>query len=231
MALNVQQNVLLAPYTTLQIGGAADYLCEVSSTKELVAACQLALLTGKPPLILGGGSNLLINDHGYRGWVLLMKNKGVSLQTDTSSKETLVRAAAGEDWDTLVEYTVEQGLCGLENLSGIPGTVGAAPVQNINAYGATVADKITSVEVYDYVNDKVLIFSKTECQFGYRDSIFKQAAGASLIVTAVTFSLAPADKANLAYRSASQSIEHYLKEIGITEPTPLQVRAAVLEAR
>ena len=143
----------------------------------------------------------------------------------------LVKAGAGENWDAVVEQTVARGLSGLENLSGIPGTVGAAPVQNINAYGATVAAAIDSVEVYDSTTDLVQTLSAMECSFGYRDSVLKQPAGRHLIVLAVTFKLASAATVNLSYKSSSQSIKTYLEEKNITTPTVADVREAVLHVR
>ena len=143
----------------------------------------------------------------------------------------LVKAGAGENWDAVVAQTVARGLSGLENLSGIPGTVGAAPVQNINAYGATVADVIDSVEVYDSSTDSVRTLTASECLFGYRDSIFKQSAGRHLIVLFVTFRLASAATVNLSYRSSSQSIKLFLEEKNITTPTVADVRDAVLHVR
>ncbi len=150
---------------------------------------------------------------------------------DTADGRVRVTAAAGEEWDVLAATTVAQGLSGLENLSGIPGTVGASPVQNINAYGAAVADVIDSVEVYDGEADTVRVLSASECHFGYRDSIFKQPGGKSLVVTSVTFLLKKAAAINVSYRSSSQSIEKYLLEKNITTPTVTDVRDAVLYVR
>lgn len=230
MPEGIIEKVSLAPYTTLHIGGVADYLCEVGSVEELEKVCQWAKQTSIPLMVLGGGSNVLISDEGFRGLVVQIKIKGVSV-IEESDTEVHVRVGAGESWDSFVAYTVKQGWSGLENLSGIPGTVGASPVQNINAYGASVADSVVSVEVLDTNEGVIKNVSHAECQFGYRDSIFKQAVGASYIVTAVTFKLMPAASANLSYRSSSQSIARYLAEKNISNPTLTDIRAAILYAR
>jgi UDP-N-acetylmuramate dehydrogenase len=183
-----------------------------------------------PTFILGGGSNVLIDDGPLH--LLAIKNeiKGVTYKK-ASDDVVLVTVGAGEGWDDVVAQTVAEGLSGLENLSGIPGTVGAAPVQNINAYGATVADAIDSVEVYDSVADSTRTLRASECHFGYRDSIFKQAEGKHLVVLFVTFALRATSGVNLSYRSSSQSIEKYLIEKNITTPTAADVREAVLHVR
>jgi UDP-N-acetylmuramate dehydrogenase len=162
----------------------------------------------------------------------VIKNELRGISYEQASEDVVrVTAAAGERWDEFVALTVEQGLHGLENLSGIPGTVGAAPVQNINAYGASVAEVIVAAEVYDGEIDEIKTISNEQCQFGYRDSIFKRTTGKHLVVTAVTFELTRAAHTNTSYRSSSQSIEKYLAEKNITTPTPHEVREAVLHVR
>ncbi len=229
MQLDIKKNVILAPYTTLHVGGVADYVVEVASLEEVKAACKWAQQTGTPPLILGGGSNVLIADGQLHRLVIINKIMGIAYTA--SDTHTLVKAGAGEGWDSLVETLVNQGLAGLENLSGIPGSVGAAPVQNINAYGVSVADSIQSVEVYDMVADTFRVLSGTECHFGYRDSIFKREEGKHLVVISVTFKVTTTTAKNISYRSASQSIERYLSENNISSPTVADVRQAVLHVR
>ena len=129
-----EEQVPLAPLTTFRIGGPARYFCRVASEDALVEAVRLAQVRGLPLFVLGGGSNILVSDAGFGGVVVKMEQRGIS-HCDRDG-ETIVAAAAGELWDDLVEGTVERGLVGLENLSAIPGTVGAAPVQNLGAYGA-----------------------------------------------------------------------------------------------
>lgn len=226
----IQQNVPLAPYTTLQVGGVADYFVVVRDVEEVREALRFAQQIATPTFILGSGSNVLIDDGPLHRVVIKNEIKGISYESGVSGM-VLVIAGAGESWDALVAETVSRGLSGLENLSGIPGTVGAAPVQNINAYGAAVADVIEVVEVYDGETDEFKTLSAAECRFGYRDSIFKQPDGKHLIVLNVTFRVAAESTVNLSYRSASQSVERFLAEKNITTPTVADVREAVLHVR
>ncbi len=230
MSLIVSQNIDLAPHTTLKVGGTAKYFVVAKTKEDIKAAWQQAKALQVLPFVLGGGSNVLIDDGLVNRLVIKNELKGIGYD-DSKTDVTLVTAAAGEDWDSLVETSVSRGLSGLENLSGIPGTVGACPVQNINAYGASVADVIEAVEVYDGASDEFKILSNLECRFGYRDSIFKSIDGKALIVTAVTFRLDKTIKANLSYQSASQSIDRFLTERAITEPTLADIREAILHVR
>ena len=225
----IQRNVPLNQYTTLHVGGVAEYFASVTNQAELSEALRFATQSEVPVLILGGGSNVLISDEGFSGLVIKMEIRGISYVAGV--EETLVTAGAGESWDAVVAATVHEGLCGIQNLSGIPGTVGASPVQNINAYGASVADTIRTVEVYDPATNTLKILSNTECQFGYRDSLFKQKVGEHLIVTAVTFALTKESAINTSYASASQSIKKYLFEKNCTAPTVVDVRQAILHVR
>jgi UDP-N-acetylmuramate dehydrogenase len=230
MEVVTQQDVPLAPYTTLKVGGVANYFVVVREVEEVRVAWRQAEPTAMPPFILGGGSNVLISDGPLRRLVIKNEIKGVSFE-ECADGTVLAKAGAGDSWDELVETTANRGLSGLENLSGIPGTVGAAPVQNINAYGATVAEVIESVEVYDGAADAYKTLGAAECRFGYRDSIFKRPEGKSLVVLFVTFRLTKAAVINISYRSSSQSIERYLAEKNITTPTVVDVRGAVLHTR
>lgn len=230
MKLRIEENVSLADYTTLKVGGVARYFITLTELPQLPDIVDLAKSAGVPVWVLGGGSNVLIAEGKLPRLVVKNDLKGVTFET-TPSGETLVTAGAGEGWDSLVSTVVERGLAGLENLSGIPGTVGAAPIQNINAYGTSVSEVIEEVAVFDVATKQLRTLTAEECRFGYRDSVFKQPAGVNLIVTAVTFRLAPAGGVNLTYHSASQSIEKYLAEQHITEPTLADVRQAILHVR
>ena len=225
----LQRNVPLHQYTTLHVGGVADYYARVTNLAELKEAIHFAKQAEVPIFILGGGSNVLISDNGFSGLVIKMEIAGISF--NSQDNEVLATAGAGESWDALVAVTVMQGLSGLENLSGIPGTVGAAPVQNINAYGVSVADTIRFVEVYDTTTDTIKTLTNAECQFGYRDSILKRVTGKHLVVTAVTFALVKESEINVSYASASQSIKKYLQEKNCTTPTVIDVREAILHVR
>lgn len=230
MELDIKRRVSLAQYTTLHVGGVADYFVTVSTMKELREAWHFARVHSVPVIMLGGGSNVLIAEGEIHNLVIKNELRGIQFDQDGSDR-VLVTAAAGEPWDSFVAKTTEQGLSGLENLSGIPGTVGASPVQNINAYGVSVADTIVSVEVYDGILDEVRVLKTNECTFGYRDSLFKKSQNKHLVVTAVTFALSLAPITNLTYRSSSQSVERYLQEKNITTPQSKDVREAILHVR
>ena len=228
--MEIQKNVPLAPYTTLHVGGVVDYFVKVKSKAELQTAWRAATQANLRPFILGGGSNVLVKDGVLERFVIKIELTGISYQEGEEGL-VLVTAAAGVSWDELVAATVGEGLSGLENLSGIPGTVGAAPVQNINAYGATVSEVIKTVEVFDGEHDHFRTLQNEACHFGYRDSIFKQTEHQLKVITAVTFALKKTSALNVTYRSSSQSLERYLKEHTIATPTTADVRQAVLSVR
>ena len=170
--MQIQENVLLAPFTTFRIGGAARFFVRARSVDEVERAALFAQEKNLPIFILGGGSNVLISDAGFDG--LVIKNELLGIAEEDAGDCVRIIAGAGEDWDGLVKFSVaEKGLYGLENLSLIPGVVGASPVQNIGAYGMEAKDTIEWVEVYDPILKKVERLTNAECNFGYRDSIFK----------------------------------------------------------
>ncbi|NCT01842.1 UDP-N-acetylmuramate dehydrogenase [Candidatus Parcubacteria bacterium] len=230
MALTVEKNVSLAQYTTLHVGGVADYFYRLTDEGELPALVHFAKEKKVPITVLGGGSNVLIADGQLARLVLKNELRGKKVEVDANGVVQYT-VAAGEAWDDFVLETVEKGLTGLENLSGIPGTIGAAPIQNINAYGAEVGAAIASVRVFDTETMTFRELTKEACQFAYRESVFKTSAGAHCIVTAVTFILTPAGTTDLSYRSASQSIQKYLQEQHITTPSVSDIRNAILHVR
>lgn len=162
----------LGAYTTLRLGGPAGTLTSATSTDEAVSAVRDSSGRGEPVLVLAGGSNVVIGDEGFPGRVLLLRTRGVR-EVERSSRGVLLRVAAGEPWDELVATTLAQGLSGLEALSGIPGSAGATPIQNVGAYGQEVAHTIEAVHAYDRETDRVRVLSLPECGFAYRSSIFK----------------------------------------------------------
>ena len=170
----------LAGLTTLGVGGPADRLIEVEDTAELVAAVRDADEAGRPLLLLGGGSNVVAPDEGWAGDVVAVRTHGI----ERGGGRLLVRA--GEPWDELVAYTVENRLAGIEALSGIPGSTGATPVQNVGAYGQEVAQTITAVRVYDRAEKNERTLSPADCGFAYRDSRLKREPG-RFVVLDVTF--------------------------------------------
>ncbi len=223
--MRIEENVVLAPYTTFKIGGPADFFCTVTTKKDLEKAIVFSKEKKIPYHILGGGSNMLIADSGFRGLVIKFVLRGF-IWKELNSKSVLVTVASGENWDAFVAEAVSRGVYGVENLSGIPGSVGGTPIQNVGAYGAEVADVIESVTAY---NTETLVFqnfSNKECGFGYRDSYFKTAEGKRYIVIDVTFLLEKEGKFNLSYKDLTK----YFTDRGVA-PTLASVRAAVLEIR
>jgi UDP-N-acetylmuramate dehydrogenase len=217
-------DIPLSPLTTLRLGGPAATLAEPTTVDELVSAVRDADAAGTGVLLIGGGSNLVLADAGWPGTAVLLRHRGVDVTVDGDRIELDV--AAGEPWDALVARTVDEGWAGWECLSGIPGLVGATPVQNVGAYGQEIAETISSVRVWDRTDATIRELAPVECRFGYRDSRFKHSE--RYVVLSVRFSLrrqphsAPVRYAELARR------------LGVDEgcPAPLaSVRAAVLELR
>lgn len=223
--MRIEENVALAPYTTFKIGGSADYFCRVGTKKDVEDAFAFCREKSIPLYILGGGSNLLISDGGFRGLVMKLELLG-RIWRDTDINFVEVTVAAGENWDTFVEESVLCGVYGLENLSGIPGSVGGTPIQNVGAYGAEVADVIVGVTACNVQTGTWHRFTAEECKFGYRDSYFKTAVGRNYIVSEVTFRLQKHGKLNTWYKD----LANYFTEHKET-PTLASVRAAVLEIR
>ena len=198
MKIEPKENVSLANLTTFKSGGLARFLVSIKRKEDLEEVCKFAYEKRLPTFILGGGSNVLISDSGFSGVVIKMETKGVSFAEE--GDHVLVASEAGEPWDELVKKTVERGLWGFENLSAIPGTVGASAVQNIGAYGVEVRDLISEVEVFDKKDLSFKILKNEDCEFGYRESVFKKENGKDFIVTKVFFKLSKNGKPNVSYK-------------------------------
>ncbi|MDP3661708.1 MAG: UDP-N-acetylmuramate dehydrogenase [bacterium] len=216
--MELLKNVSIAEFTSFKIGGKADYFCRARSVDELKEALAFARRHSLPIFILGGGTNMLLSDDGFRGVVVKIELHGVKW-----GEASVV--AAGENWDSFVAETVARGLWGLENLSGIPGTVGAAPVQNIGAYGVEIAEVLEWVEALDMRTGEIKQLSNADCAFAYRDSIFKKQEGKNFIITRVAFRLQKDGAPNLQYKDLAE----YFSSGGA--PTLQQIRRAVLEIR
>ncbi len=198
MGFALQEQVPLAPYTTFGIGGPARWFTSVTSEAELAAACAWAAGEQMPVCILGGGSNVLVSDSGFAGFVLHIAMVGIE-ETEAAGKRRFA-VAAGEDWDALVSRTVERDCAGMECLAGIPGTVGGTPVQNVGAYGQDVAQTIAEVRCYDRQAGAFVTFAANECGFAYRTSRFNTSPDRGrYIVTQVVFALVPGGTPSLAY--------------------------------
>ena len=219
--MQVRRDVRLADLTTLAVGGPIDRLVEVTDAQELVDAVRDADEAGRPLLLIGGGSNIVAPDDGWPGDVVLVRTQGI--ERDGNS----LLVAAGHDWDALVTYTVENDLAGMEALSGIPGSTGATPVQNVGAYGQEVAQTITAVRVYDRAEKSERTLTPEECGFAYRDSRLKREPG-RFVVTEVAFALDAGSRSRpVGYAELARRLD---VEIGETAPLA-DVRGAVLELR
>ena len=184
-----EQGVPLAPLSTLGVGGAARWFARATSVSDVIAAHGWAATRGAALFVLGGGSNLVIADEGFDGLVLQVALRGVKAAAE--GEDTIVSAGAGELWDPLVDFTVSRGLAGIECLSGIPGTVGGTPIQNVGAYGQEVASSIESVTAFDRREQRTVMLSASECGFAYRMSRFKQHDAGRFVVCEVAFRLRP----------------------------------------
>jgi UDP-N-acetylmuramate dehydrogenase len=217
---NISEHISLAPLTTLKIGGEARFFARAESEDQLMAGLEFARKNALPVFILGGGSNVLIADEGFEGLVLQMAIKGISFE------ENIVTASAGEEWDSLVEACVEKGLAGIECLSGIPGFIGATPIQNIGAYGQDVSETISSVRVYDRETSVFETMSGADCGFAYRSSIFNTTQKSRYIVLAVTYSLNSDGAPAIRYADLKKYFD-----ANPGTPTLRAVRDAVIEIR
>lgn len=223
--MKISEKVSLKELTTFKAGGFARFFCVAQNLDDLKSAEEFALEKGLAILILGGGSNLLIDDRGFDGLVIKVAFRGCEFKSVKNGQVEVI-VGAGENWDEFVAVTIGKNLSGLENLSGIPGTVGATPVQNVGAYGVEVKDLISWVEAVDLDNGTVKKFSNEECQFGYRDSFFKTLAGKKFVVTKVSYLLNQEFKPNLAYKDLQVYFGNTQKS-----PSLLDVRTAVLKIR
>lgn len=214
----------LRDYTSLRVGGSAERFIEVATEAEIVAALEAA--GDSPVLIIGGGTNILVADAGFAGTVIRISNNKSESEIDTCSGATLT-IGAGEDWDRFVASTIAQGFAGLETLSGIPGTVGAAPIQNIGAYGHEVSEFITRVRTFDRESKSIRTFTNSECEFEYRSSYFKKNPGRYVIIS-VQFQL------RIGSESAPITYAELAKKLAI-EPgdkaSVVATRTAVMELR
>ena len=226
--MNLLENIRLAPLTTFKVGGPARYFAEARTEEEIIAGVRYARERELPLFVLGGGSNLVVADAGWPGLVIRVAIEGVKeLGGEKTSREFEV--GAGVEWDSFVAKSVSANLAGLETLSGIPGTVGGTPVQNVGAYGQEVSETITSVRVLDLEKLTIGELSNGECGFSYRASIFNSTQRGRYVVLKVRFSLTAAGEPRLAYADLRRYFE---KQLANNEmPTLQETHDAVREIR
>jgi UDP-N-acetylmuramate dehydrogenase len=226
--IKLLEQVPLAPYTTLGIGGPARYFCVAETESEVAEAAKLAHDRNLPLFVLGGGSNLLVSDVGFDGFVMRVGVQS-SKREHKHGSSVVVDVGAGESWDAFVLHCVEQGYAGIECLAGIPGDVGGTPVQNVGAYGQEVAETIVKVRAYDLEGRKFVDLDHEACHFGYRRSLFNAEARGRYIVTSVAYKLHPGGEPALRYADVKN---HFAVQLERGErPTLRQVYDAVRSIR
>lgn len=221
--IDIQENVSLAALTTFAVGGPAQYFVEISSESDAISALNFARERDLPHLVLGGGSNVLVSDDGFPGLVILNRIKG--LDCEEQGDTVFVTVGAGEDWQDFVDFCVAREWQGVECLAGIPGTVGASPVQNVGAYGQEVSQVIARVRCLDTATNTIVTFENEACAFRYRESIFNTSESGKYQVLSVTFALNRAGAPAITYRELAERFS------GVTSPSLTEVRDAVISIR
>lgn len=205
----------------MRLGGPARYVLEIEKPEEIPDAYGFAKTYNLPTFVLGGGANTIGHDEGFNGVIIINRMRGIS------SESTTIKAMGGELWDDVVEFATNRGLTGIEGLSKIPGLAGAAPVQNIGAYGQEIADTLTEIDVYDPVTDKFLTLTKADLDFSYRKSILNTTAKNRYFVISITLNL----KSGQMSRPFYNSIERYIEAHNITDFNPKSIRNIVSAIR
>jgi len=220
----IEENKVLAPFTTFGIGGPARWFVDARGEEDVSAAAAWARERGVPLFVLGGGSNLLVADEGFAGLVVHLRLSGIEIE-DGDGGEVLFRVAAGEDWDQFVRRATEKNCAGVECMAGIPGTVGGTPVQNVGAYGQEVSSVIERVRVIDLLDGRRVEFSAAECGFGYRKSRLNTADRGRYAVTRVDYRLRRGGAATLRYADLQRAFT------GVAQPSLAEVAATVRSIR
>lgn len=221
----ILRNVNLRPYNTFGIEALATFFAEVRSEADFRELLNTEAYRNSKHLVVGGGSNILLTSD-FDGMVILNRMMGIEIVKD-DPESVLIRAGAGENWHQFVMYTIDQGYGGIENLSLIPGCVGASPMQNIGAYGVEIKEVFHELEAMDMQSGETRKFSKEECSFGYRESVFKRQYKDRYLITSVTFSLKKHPQVNTSYGAISSE----LQSMGIQNPGIRDVSTAVIHIR
>ena len=224
--MEIHTNIPLKNYVTMKIGGNARFMTDIHIPADIATICARAKEQNLPIFILGGGSNTIVRDEGFAGIVVRNRIPGFHVIEETPSDAT-IKIGAGEQWDDVVKRTVDMGLSGIEALSAIPGTAGAAPVQNVGAYGQEIAETLVSLEAYDTQANTIVTLTNEQCGFSYRHSIFRGDQAGRYVILTITLKL---------YKSAPQppfykAVQDYLDEHQITLFTPQVIRDAVTAIR
>lgn len=224
--MNVHTNIPLKNYLSMKIGGQTRFMADVTTVEELQQLITNTKAKNIPFFVLGSGSNVIARDEEYPGLIIRVRIPGFEV-IDENATTTTLKLGAGEVWDDVVAKSVDMNLIGIEAMSDIPSYCGAAPVQNIGAYGQEIADTLLSLEAYDTEADKIVTLSNNECKFTYRDSIFRTEAHGRYIITSITLQLFKAAPEPPFYKG----VQDYFDEHGITIYTPRAIREAVMAIR
>ena len=222
----MKTNVNLRPYNSFGFDAIAKYFVEINTIDDLQTLIQSGVLQKHKTLILSEGNNILFQKDVFDGLVVYINTKGIEILRENEN-EVVVRAQAGEDWPDFVRFCVGKGWHGVENLAHIPGKVGAAPVQNIGAYGMELKDSFLQCEAINMATGETKVFNKAECHFGYRESIFKGELKGRYVITTVDFLLKKEAPLHLEYGN----IKAYLEQNGIENPTLQQLHDAICAIR
>ena len=224
--LNIKENISLRSFNTFGIEASGTYFVEINSIEDFLSLLKTEEYKNNSRLIIGGGSNILFTKN-FDGLVIKNNLKGIELINETN-EEVIVKAAAGENWHDFVQWCIKNNFCGLENLSLIPGCIGASPMQNIGAYGVEIKEVFSQLEAYDMETGAKRIFAKEECHFGYRESVFKHEFKGKYLITSVSYILKRnASSVNVSYGAITSELE----AAGIKNPTIKDVSNAVIAIR
>ena len=224
--MEIHTNISLKNYTTMKLGGDARFMTNINNIQDVQTICKNSKKQKLPIFIIGGGSNVIADDNGFGGIVLKIQIPGFEVISEDINS-TIIKIGAGENWDSVVKRTVDMNLSGIEAMSAIPGTSGASPIQNVGAYGQEIADTLQSLEAYDIENDKFVTLKNSDCNFSYRNSIFKNEAKGQYIITSITLKLSK----NTPKPPFYESLQKYLDDHQITIYTVEIIRNAVIEIR
>jgi len=224
--MDIHTNIPLKNYTTMRLGGNARFMTDVHNNDEVAEVCRNARSQNLPIFILGGGSNVIVHDEGFNGIVIRNRISGFEVVADEPGR-TILKVGAGENWDEIVKRTVDMNLTGIEAMSAIPGTAGAAPVQNVGAYGQEIAESLVSLEAYDIEGDRFVVLQNADCGFSYRHSIFRGDAAGRYVILSITIQLSKVAPQPPFYKA----VQDYFDANNITMFTPQIIRDAVIAIR
>jgi UDP-N-acetylmuramate dehydrogenase len=226
ITMEIHTNIPLKNYTTMKLGGNARFMADIHSRDELAEVYKNASVQNLPVFILGDGSNTIVKDNGYNGLVIRLRIPGFEVVAEDINSKT-IKIGAGEEWDSVVQRTVDMGLSGIENMSRIPGTAGAAPVQNIGAYGQELADTMQSLEAFDSQTNTFITMQNSDCGFSYRNSIFRSKQFGRYAIVSITIKLSK----NMPQPPFYDSLQRYLDANDIKLFTVDVIRNAITEIR